>query len=115
MFMLSVRINIIAFIITMTLKLGAVCFLIKMRHYENVVFQKFCMKGRKSPCYLWIERLHLTHHVRRMLCFNWWTSPTRVQQQQPPPPPAVMTMTKATKYSRTLYIVYTVWIVCNIK
>jgi len=113
MFMLSMRINLTAFIITMTPKLGTVRFLIKMQHYKNVVFQKivvslFGMKGRKNPCYVWIKRLNLTHHVHRMLCFNQWTSPARVQQQQPPPPPPAMTMTKTTKYSRTLYIVCTV-------
>jgi len=43
MVMLSVRINITAFIITVTLKLGTVLFLIKMQHYKNVVFQKMVL------------------------------------------------------------------------
>ena len=54
MVMLSVRINITAFIITMTPKLGIVHFLIKMLHYRNVVFQKMVLspylvrKGEKA-------------------------------------------------------------------
>ena len=43
MIMLSVRINLTAFITTMTPKLVTVHFLIKMQHYKNVVFQKMVL------------------------------------------------------------------------
>lgn len=43
MVVLTVRINITAFVITVALKLGTVCFLIKMQHYKDVVFEKMVM------------------------------------------------------------------------
>ena len=76
-----------AFIITVTFKVGTVRFMIKMQHSKNMVLQKVvlspysAMKGKEALCYPWIENLHLTHYVHRMLCFNQWTSPDRVQQQ----------------------------------